>query len=301
MSRPVGHKTNEGSPGSAVEKAQALIQDITDEVNEIKVFLLAIASDVVAFSWNPLFQNDPESRAMVVHVEPVTDVSAVPVDRQFQTFHGIVDHERDELLGKLVRPVVVRTIGDEGREPVSSKIGSCQVIRGCFAGGVGAGGVIGSVLREIPCAPQGAINLVRGNVEKSLSLKGLRGARQPESATGFEEVKGAVDIGSHKGLGAKNAPVHVGFRSKMNHPVDGGNFENALNHFSVADIAFNEAVSFGKTLLHIGQIGEIAGIGEQVEIDHLDVVRAFENMSYKIAADESAAAGDEYVHAGFAF
>ena len=109
---------------------------------------------------------------MVLHVEPVTDISAVPVHGKFQAVHGIVNHQRDELLRKLVGAVVVRTIGDEGREPVSPEIGSCQVIGGCFGCRVRAGGVIGSVLREIPCAPQGTVNLVRGNVEKSFFLQG---------------------------------------------------------------------------------------------------------------------------------
>ena len=74
-----------------------------------------------------------------------------------------------------------------------------------------------------------------------------------------------------------------------------------MNKFFVADIASNEAVTFGKILLHIGQVGEIARIGEQVEIDHVDMVSPREDMPYEIAAYETAAAGDEDSHAGFAF
>ena len=91
------------------------------------------------------------------------------------------------------------------------------------------------------------------------------------------------------------------FCGKMNHPVYFEGFENSLNKLFVTNVAFNEVVTFRKILLHIGQIGEIAGIGEQVEIDHLDMVCPLENMPHKIAADEPTAACDKYFHAGFAF
>jgi hypothetical protein len=53
--RPVGYKANEGSPGLAFERAQPLVQKITDEMDEIEILPLAVAADIVAFTGDPLF------------------------------------------------------------------------------------------------------------------------------------------------------------------------------------------------------------------------------------------------------
>ena len=53
-----------------------------------------------------------DGAAVVEHVQPVAHVAAVAVERHRQSVDRVGDEERDELLGKLVRPVVVRRAGD---------------------------------------------------------------------------------------------------------------------------------------------------------------------------------------------
>jgi len=51
----------------------------------------------------------------------------VAVDRQRLALQGVEDHQRDELLGELVRPVVVRTVGHQHGQPVGVVAGQYEV------------------------------------------------------------------------------------------------------------------------------------------------------------------------------
>ena len=70
----------------------------------------------------PLPQHQQEARAVILDVQPVADVAAVAVDRQRLALERVENHQRDQLLGKLVRPVVVRAVGDQ--RPAGRRCGS---------------------------------------------------------------------------------------------------------------------------------------------------------------------------------
>ncbi|MPN05700.1 hypothetical protein SDC9_152953 [bioreactor metagenome] len=56
-----------------------------------------------------------DSTGMVFHVEPVAHVFALSVNRKRFIVPDIVDEQRDQFLGELIRPVIVGTIGDNNR------------------------------------------------------------------------------------------------------------------------------------------------------------------------------------------
>ena len=62
--------------------------------------------------------------AVILDVQPVADVAAVAVDRQRPPVERVQDHQRDQLLGKLKRPVVVRAVRDQ--RPAGRRCGSTR-------------------------------------------------------------------------------------------------------------------------------------------------------------------------------
>ncbi len=66
----------------------------------------------------PFAQHRVERRAVILDVDPVAHVAAVAVERQRLVGERVGDEERDQLLGELVRAVVVRAARDDDVEPV---------------------------------------------------------------------------------------------------------------------------------------------------------------------------------------
>ena len=123
---------------------------------------------------------------MVFDEEPVTDVLSLAVDGQGLALADVVDEEGDELLGELVRTVVIRAVRHDRWQAVGIVVDTDEVVAGGLAGGVGA---VRSVLRllgeEAPIDLQCAIDLVGGDVVEALPLKAL-GRSAPRHAGGFE-------------------------------------------------------------------------------------------------------------------
>ena len=71
------------------------------------------------------------------------DVPPVAIDRWRATVKNVHDHERNQLLGKVIRTVVVRAIAGRHLQAVSVVISPHEMIRGGLAGGVGGLGVYG--------------------------------------------------------------------------------------------------------------------------------------------------------------
>ncbi|MNT74313.1 hypothetical protein D3C72_2131240 [compost metagenome] len=67
---------------------------------------------------------------MVPNVQPITHIETITVDRQVLATQGVSNHERDQLLGKVVGSVVVRTVRRQDRQPVGMVIGANQMVRG---------------------------------------------------------------------------------------------------------------------------------------------------------------------------
>ena len=60
---------------------------------------------------------------------------------------------------------------------------------------------------------------------------------------------------------------------------------------AVGDVAVDEAVA--RVVAQVGQVGEVAGVGQRVEVDDGRFGVAFQDIADEVAADEAAAAGDE--------
>ncbi len=65
---------------------------------------------------------------MVLDIEPVARVLAVAVDRQRLALNDVVNHERNQLLGEVVRSVVVGAVRDDDGQAVGLVVGAHKVV-----------------------------------------------------------------------------------------------------------------------------------------------------------------------------
>jgi len=103
----------------------------------------------------------------------------------------------------------------------------------------------------------------------------------------------AEDVGPHKRSGVLNTAIDVALRREVDDslhtlPELGDRSPDGL---TLGDVAPDELVA--GMACQVGQIGQVAGVGEGVEVDDRDIPFGFQDVTDEIAADEAAAAGDK--------
>ncbi len=84
-------------------------------MDDFDIGLFVAAADVVDLAYPSGFEHPADGAAMVFHIQPVADLLAVTVYRQRLARESINDHQRDELLRKMVGAIVVGAVGGEHR------------------------------------------------------------------------------------------------------------------------------------------------------------------------------------------
>ena len=106
MTCPVFHKPDQRTPGrTGWQQAELSIQNVADTCHDLDIFFFVIAADIVTSAVLSFFDNPDNSLTVVLNVKPVPNVPAVAVDRQLTTFPCVVEHQGNQLFGKLVRPI----------------------------------------------------------------------------------------------------------------------------------------------------------------------------------------------------
>ena len=134
--RPLGRRAARIAAVEFRPLLELLIDQVAYRLDDPDVGFCRAATDVPGFPGRGGTQNEVDRPAVIVDVEPVPDLHSIAVDRQWPSFEDVHDAERQELLGKLVRPVVVRAVADRARRPVGVDIGTHDVVGRRFAGGV---------------------------------------------------------------------------------------------------------------------------------------------------------------------
>src|SRR5262245_41386995 len=75
--------------------------------------------------------------------------------------------------------------------------------------------------------------------------------------------------------------------------------DHLADQLAVGDVAANEAIT--RMLGDVLEVPKVAGVGEQVEVDDPDVRFPVEQVADEVAADEAAAARDQYSVHGHPF
>src|SRR5262249_5366731 len=129
----------------------------------------------------------------------------------------------------------------------------------------------GRLFGEKPGGTQTAIDLVGGHLQE---------ARHFELASGVEQDLRADDVGSHKGSGIHNAAIDMALGREVDDARNALGYD-LLNNVAVSDVAMDEAIA--RIAGDVLQIGQVSGIGEQVEIDD-----AYFRVRFKQVANEVA-------------
>ena len=128
--------------------AKQTIHCINHHLDDVDVLPFVEASDVVGLGDLALVEDKVDGASMVFDIQPVAHVFAFAIHRQRLAVTDVVDKQRDQLLGELLRTVVVRTVGHDGRHAVSVVKGTDKVVAAGLAGTVGTVRVVFGIFIE---------------------------------------------------------------------------------------------------------------------------------------------------------
>ena len=260
-----------------------------------------------------MVEDSVDGAGVVFDVEPVAHVFALTVNGERLAMAYVVDEERDELLGELVGAVVVGAVRDDGRHAVSVVESADEMVAGGFRSGVRAVGLVlrclveevlavgQVVLRTAGCRGerrldafgichlQSPIHLVGGDVIEAFAFVLLWQAFPIELGS-LQEGECAHDVCTSEGEGILDAAIDVALSGEVDDAVHLLVLHQLQECVEVADVHLHELIV--RLILDVLEVGEVAGIGQLVEVDDL-VLRVFvDEEAYYMAADKTGAACD---------
>ena len=140
----VGNLVHIGTFGTTQEAVGGVNQDL----DEVYVLPFVEATDVVGLCDFALMEDKINRPGMVFHIEPVTHVLTFAIHRQRLAVADIVDEQRDELLGELIRAVVVGAVSDNGWKAVGIMESSHEVVARSLGGTIWTVRLIFQILGE---------------------------------------------------------------------------------------------------------------------------------------------------------
>ena len=182
-----------GAVGDPVEVLGVASHRLEDHAQDGDVVLLPIGADEVGLPRAALGEDVPDGRGVVLGVDPVADVLALPVELGAHAVDDVRDLPGDELLHVLVGAVVVGAVGDRGAQAVGAGPGADQHVGGRLGGAVRARRPIRRLLGELRrvVERQVAVDLVGGDVV-------VADAVLPH---GLQQAEGALHVGAQERLG----------------------------------------------------------------------------------------------------
>jgi hypothetical protein len=226
------------------------------------------------YAWPAALEDGVDAAAEVLDVEPVAHLAPVAVDRQRVAVQRVQDTKRDQLLGVLARPVVVRAAADDGLDAVRVRVGGHEQVPSCLGGRVRGGRVERRALGERALGDR-AVDLVRRDLEV---------AGDAALADGVEQHAGADHVGAGEGVLVGDRAVHVRLGGEVDDRVDAlGQLQHEV---AILDRAHDQ-------LDVVGQVLAPAGVGQLVEHNHVVLVLDEVDIG---RADEAGGAGDEQPH-----
>ncbi len=97
---------------------------------------------------------------------------------------------------------------------------------------------------------------------------------------------------------AFNTAINVGFGSKMDDGIDVLFCKQVIEQFTITDISTHETIAW--VIIETGKVGQIAGIGQVVDIYDSASIETFQDKTNKVGAYETTAPGNEYIIQNYA-
>ena len=271
-----------GAVGDPVEVLGVLSHRLQDHAQDRDVVLLAVGSDEVGLPHAALGQDVPDGAGVVLGVDPVADVLALPVELGADAVDDVGDLPGDELLHVLVGAVVVGAVGDRGAQSVGAGPCAHEHVGAGLGRAVGARRLIRRLLGELGgvVERQVAVDLVGGDVVVADAV----------FADGLQQAEGSLDVGAQERLRVGDGVVVVALCGVVDDGVVARH--QLVEQRGVADVAHDELHAVG------GQARDVlgvAGVGQLVQDGHVDARVVVHDVVHEVAADEAAAARDDDV------
>ena len=271
-----------GAVGDPVEVLGVLSHGLQDHAQYGDVVLLAISPDEVGLPRAALGEDVPDGAGVVLGVDPVADVLALPVELGADAVDDVRDLPGDELLHVLVGAVVVGAVGDRGAQAVGAGPGAHEHVGGRLGARVRRGRVVRSLLGELRRVVERevAVDLVGGDVVVADAVL----------ADGLQQAEGALHVGAQEGLRVGDGVVVVALGGVVHDGVVARH--DPVEQPGVADVAHDELhAARGQARDVLG----VAGVGQLVQDGDVDVRVVVHDVVHEVAADEAAAARDDDV------
>ena len=109
MARTIG---NEGDQIAIVRHALRLIrrqlfQQLTNGFHHLDIFTFVMTADIVSFARFAAGRHQIQRSGVIFHVQPIADLLSIAIHRQRLARQRVKDRQRDQLLGKVIRAVVI--------------------------------------------------------------------------------------------------------------------------------------------------------------------------------------------------
>ena len=102
----------------ALLASEQVVNGVDKHFDDINVLPLIEATNVVSFCNLAIMEDGVNGPCMVFHIEPVTHILSLAIDRQRLAMTDIVDEKRNQLFGELIWAIVVRAVGHNGGQSV---------------------------------------------------------------------------------------------------------------------------------------------------------------------------------------
>ena len=271
-----------GAVGDPVEVLGVASHGREYHAQDRDVVPLAVGADEVGLPHAALGEDVPDGRGVVLGVDPVADVLALPVELGADAVDDVGDLPGDELLHVLVGAVVVGAVGDRGAKPVGAGPGAHEHVGAGLGARVRAARVVRRLLGELGGVVERkvAVDLVGGDVVVADAV----------FADGLQKSEGALDVGAQEGLRVRDGVVVVGLGGVVHDGVVAG--DDPVQQLGVADVAHDELHAVRR---QPGDVLGVAGVGQLVQDGDVDVRMVVHDIVHEVAADEAAAARDDDV------
>ena len=271
-----------GAVGDPVEVLGVAAHGLQDHAQDGDVVLLPIGADEVGLPHAALGEDVPHRGAVVLGVDPVADVLALPVELGADAVDDVRDLPGDELLHVLVGAVVVGAVGDRGSQTVGAGPGAHEHVGAGLGARVRAARAIRRLLGELGGVVERevAVDLVGGDVV-------VADAVFPH---GLQQAEGALHVGAQERLRVGDGVVVVALCGVVHDRVVAG--DDPIEQLRVADVTDDE---LDPVLGQPRDVLGVAGVGQLVQDGHVDARVVLHHVVHEVAADEAATARDDDV------
>lgn len=270
--------------GNMDDEAFGLAQCLADELDDVDVLHLVVAAHIVDLTHTTLADDQVDGTAVILHIQPVTNVQTLAIDGQGLVVQGVGDHQGNQLLREVIGAVVVGAAADGHGQAVGAVIGHDQQVSTSLGGGVGAGGMNGGLLGEEE------VGAVKGQVAIDLIGGNLMIALDAVLVAGVQQHAGAHDVGLQEDGGVFNGAVNMALSGKVHHDVGLLLLKELIDSSPVGDGGLDKA-EVG--VVHdAGQGLQIACVGQAVQTDDAVLRMSAQHIVDEVAADKTGAAGD---------